>query len=177
MRNGTTMKAVKIMSKKVFEPFSWIVIYHNYNANRIEEINILEWKEDIIKKLKKKCETREEFAEKLRRELSWSFWSKCEWEVLIRLENERIYVRPWVDCRNPEEVEVDVTDRDFDWRGFYDYMNEKRWANKDGSIKIDVYSQIMYQWDSFLQYVIDYKHRYQREDYSVKFAKEKENNK
>ena len=168
---------VKNMSKKVFKPFSWWVIRYDCNANKIISYDILKYEEDFIKKLKKKCETREEFSEKLRREIMYYYWGKCEAEVLIRCEDNRIYIRPCVGCRNPEEVEIDVTDRDFDWHGFYDYMKEKRYVDKDGFCKIDIYEQLLYVWTSFLEYVINYRHRYQREDYSAKFAKEKENNK
>lgn len=168
------------MSKK-FEPFSWIVMNESFRRNCIiEEYNVLEYYEDFVKKLKKKCETREEFADKLRREMAYSFWGKCEYEVIMqRTEDNRIILYPWIlGHKNKEDFTVDVTDQNnFDWNEFYDYLNEKRWADKDGSIKVDVYEQILFEWPQFLDYVINYRHKYQREDYSVKFAKEKENNK
>lgn len=160
------------MSKQRDKPFSWLVVNYDCNRNKIVHENILEYREDFIKKLKKECETREEFSEKLRREMQYYYWGKCEAEVLISRRNNQIFIRPWCGCINPKEVEVDVTDdTDFDWIAFYNYIKEKRWINDDGFIKIDIYSQLMFVWEDFLSYVINYKHRYQREDYSKKFAK------
>ena len=41
-------------------------------------------KELYPKKAAKKCQTKDEFAKNLRSELMYYFWSKCEWEVLLK---------------------------------------------------------------------------------------------
>ena len=54
------------MSKKVLRPpFSWVVRIHDFNADAVRSHDVLAYREDRIKKLKKKCATKEEFAKAL----------------------------------------------------------------------------------------------------------------
>lgn len=120
------------------------VKYYNCNANKIEDYDILKRRESEIKKLKKKCATKDEFAEFLQREFLRRFWAKCEWELIIsKTEEGRIIISPWIGGRNPETSSLDVTDdKSFDWVGFADkYIGKQIFLNK---AKIDVYDQIMY---------------------------------
>ena len=95
--------------KKEVKPFSWIVKNFDCNAQKIKDYDILKYREDDIKKLKKKCATKEEFAEALRRECMYRFWSKAEWELIIECtEDSRVILRPWCGCYNPDEVKIDV---------------------------------------------------------------------
>ena len=152
------------MAKKEFKPFEWMVLYHNFNSDKIEQYNILKYREDDIKKIRKKCETKEEFAEKLRREMMYYYWSKCEWEMIItKTENNRIILTPWCGCRNPDEVAIDVTDdNNFDWIGFADYIIDHKGRNYN--CKIDVFDQLQYRWQEFLNYVWNYRFKYQRKE-------------
>ena len=148
--------------KKEFKPLSWLVVEYDRNANKIQYYDILEYREDDIKKMKKKHKTKEEFAEALRREMMWRYWSKCEWELIIRLtEDGRVILGPWAGCRNPDEVEIDVTDiTNFDWKSFaIKHIEGQRFKNE---AKIDVYDQLMWEWDGFLDYVWNYHHKWQR---------------
>ena len=138
------------MAKKL----EWNVRIHNFNRDTFDLYNIFNhggcnsYIGKIFKEFKK-SENKEEFAEKLRRELMYYFWSKCEYEVVITKRDEKIIMSPWVGRK---EIELDVTeDKNFDWLGFYDYMKEKKWS-KDGSIKIDVYDQVKFNWDKFVDY-------------------------
>ena len=97
--------------KKEVKPFSWIVKIFDCNAQKIKDYDILKYREDDIKKLRKKYTTKEEFAEALRRECMYRFWSKAEWELIIEcIEDSRVILRPWCGCYNPDEVKIDVTD-------------------------------------------------------------------
>ena len=63
----------------------WNVFYHDINADEIRVINIFlhsGFRNDV-EDHKGSCKTRDEFAEELRRSLSYWFRAKCEWEVLI----------------------------------------------------------------------------------------------
>ena len=98
------------------DKLAWTVIWHDINRDEICLFNVFRhggFVEDIRKHYKK-CETKEEFAEALRRSLMYYFWSKCEWEILIS---------PWCGSRN------------------------------DKPIKVDVYWQVMNNWNIFLDYV------------------------
>lgn len=98
----------------------WNVIYHEYNGDKITTFNVFHhsgFVEDI-RKHRKKCKTKDEFAVELKRSLMYYFWSKCEWEILIS---------PWCGGKNKEPI------------------------------KVDVYWQIMNNWDLFLDYVWTHK--------------------
>lgn len=147
--------------KQEHKPLTWLVKYFDCNAQKITDYDVLRYREDDIKKLKKKCSTKEEFAEELRRELMWSYWSKCEWELIIELtENNHILLKPWVSCRD-EEYNIDVTDdTSFDWKGFAaEHIGKQIYKNK---AKVDVWDQIFYRWDSFIDYCWNYHHKWQR---------------
>ena len=157
--------------KREFKKLSWFVTYYDCNADKIEYRDILKYREDFIKKLKKKCATKEEFAEKMRGEMMYHFWSRAEWEVIIEIgDNGRVWLSPWVGCREPEKVRTDVTDRtDFDWRGFAEYhILNRGW--RDGTAKIDVFNQLEWRWDEFIDYLWYTRLKYERD--SEKFHRQ-----
>lgn len=95
---------------------TWNVIYHDVNGDKISTYNVFRhggFMGDICKALKK-CPSKEEFANELRRSLFYYFCSKCEWEIIIG---------PWCGGRATEEI------------------------------KVDVYWQVMNNWDIFLDYI------------------------
>lgn len=94
----------------------WNVFYHSINKREITILNIFNhWKfaEDTQKNLKK-IKNKDEFAEQLRRDLSYYFRFKSEYEVII-----------------------------------------SAWCGGDGNeaVKVDIYTQVMNNWDLFLDYV------------------------
>ena len=138
--------------KRESNSLSWLVTYHDVNADKIKYYNILKYREDFIKKLKKKCKTKEEFADKMHREIMYYYWSKCEWELIIEVDDDnRIWLSPWVGCREPENVRIDVTDReDFDWRSFAEtHIGKQIYKNE---AKIDVFDQLEWRWTEFIDY-------------------------
>lgn len=139
----------------------WIVYRYNFNADKIETYNVLSGKiflEEIKKiMVKHRDKDREEFAEALKRKMMYHFWSRCEWEVIIEItEDNRIFLIPWVGCKEPNEVKIDVTDdTSFDWRGFAEkHINQQRYKTR---AKIDVYDQLNYRWEEFVDYVLNSK--------------------
>jgi hypothetical protein len=150
------------MAKREFKPLSWKVKNYCINSNKIWDYDVLKYREDQIKKLKKKCATKEEFAEELRKEFFWQYWGRCEYEVIIEIDdNNRIWLKPWVGCADPENVKIDVTDDEsFDWKGFVaKYIGEQIYQNY---AKIDVWNQLEFRWAEFIDYVWNYRHKYQR---------------
>ena len=149
--------------KKEFKPLSWKVKRFVHNKQVIEDYDILEYREDMIRKLKRKCETKEEFAEKLHRECFSIYWSRCEYELIIELtEDGRVLLRPWVGCYD-DEYSIDVTDdTTFDWKGFAkEHIGKQIFKNE---AKVDVYNQLTYgdTWTQFVDYVWNYHHKWQR---------------
>ena len=160
------------MAKVEFKKLSWLVTYYDCNADKIKYYDVLKYREDFVKKLKKKCPTKEEFAEKMRREMMYYFWSKAEVEVIIEVDgNNRIWISPWVGCREPEKVRVDVTDRtDFDWKGFAkEHIGKQIFKNR---AKIDIFDQLQWRWDEFIDYLWYTRLKYERSD--LKYSRETE---
>lgn len=94
----------------------WNVIIHDTNQDKMKVYNLFihtGFRDDVSKCIGQ-CKTLGEFSESVRKTLMYYFWSKCEWEILIK---------PWCGSRNNEEE------------------------------KIDVYQQIMNNWDRFIEYV------------------------
>ena len=150
--------------RKESKSLSWLVTYYDCNANKIKHYDILKYREEFIKKLKKKCNTKEEFSEKMRREMMYYFWSKAEWELIIEIDNDnRIWLNPWVGCREPENVRIDVTDReDFDWKNFAkEHIGKQIYKNE---AKIDVFDQLEYKWTEFIDYCWYTRLRYERDN-------------
>ena len=139
--------------KKTFESLSWLVKNFDFNRQTIVDYDVLKYREEQIKKMKKKATTKEEFSEMLRGEFQWQYWSRSEYELIIEIdEDNRVWLNPWVGCREPDKVRIDVTDdNSFDWRGFAkEHIGKQIYKNK---AKIDVYSQLEYVWDEFITYL------------------------
>ena len=135
----------------------WNVYIFNINEQKIETYNIFEhWSfREYAKKAVKKFKTKERFAEQLKRELRFYFWSKCEWELVVEItEDNRIFLNPWVGCREPEKVRIDVTDdTSFDWIGFAEKHTKQQIYGNEA--KIDVFDQVDYRWEEFVDYCWD----------------------
>jgi hypothetical protein len=139
----------------------WYVTYQDFNSQKFKRVNILKYYEDFIKKLKKKVSSYDEFSKELKSEMMYRFWSKCEYEVVLKKENGRLYMLSWPPTEG--EVGVDITeDRLFDWNGFFDKVIENRVSKTE--CKIDVYEQLRYRWDAFVEYCFLYRHKYQRQE-------------
>lgn len=152
--------------KKEFNHLTWLVTNYNCNADKIEYYDVLKYREDFIKQLKKKCTTKEEFSQDLRREFMHQYWSRAEYELVIRLTDDgRVILLPWCGCRNPEDVAIDVTeDTSFDWKGFAnEHISQQRFKNE---AKIDIFDQLMYkdQFEKLVDYLWYTRLKYERKD-------------
>ena len=123
----------------------WNVFYHNINNNKIEVINIFNhWKfsEDVEKSLKK-IKDKNEFAEVLRKDLFYYFWCKSEYEVII--------------SSFPTYITIEELDRlNKDRESFNkQYNGDPKVISTNLKIesKIDIYTQVMNNFDIFLDYV------------------------
>ena len=152
--------------KKIFESLSWLVTYYDFNADKIKYYDIFKYREKWIKKLKKKCATKDEFSDVMRREFMWAYWSKCEWELVIEVDkNGRVWLNPWVGSREPDKARIDVTDRDdFDWKGFAMlHIGKQINSNK---AKIDVFDQLTFasQFEKLVDYCWTTRLKYERKN-------------
>lgn len=127
--------------------FSWLVMNYNYNANKIEQCDVLTHRVDWMRKLKKKAKNKEEFSDLLDREMMWQYWCRVEYELILEKCNHELWLKPWCGCRNPEEVKIDVTEEVF-WQEFAKQFNN--WW--DDEAKIDIYDQLKFKWSEFVDY-------------------------
>lgn len=147
---------------KTYSQLTWNVKVFNINSQAIEDYDFLKYHEDLIKQLKKKSATKEEFAKQLHNEMMYRFWSKAEWELIVEITDDgRVLLLPWCGTRDPEGKAIDVTDdTSFDWKTFAEahisYQIFKYQA------KIDVYDQIKWRWTEFVDYCWHTRLKYER---------------
>ena len=94
----------------------------------------------------------------------WRFWSKCEWELIISIDNnDNIWLSPWVGCSDIEKTKINITnDNTFDWRNFAEkHIKSQIFGNK---AKIDVYDQICWKWEEFVNYLWYTRLKYERKN-------------
>lgn len=146
--------------KRVDTNFSWLVTNFDCNKQKIEKYDVLRYREEEIKKLKKKYPTKEEFEKELKIRCMSQYWSRAEYEVIIFIdENSRVCSKPWCGCRD-DNYKIDVTDAtDFDWKGFAEKHINQKYGQE---AKIDVWDQLEYRWNEFVDYVWNYHHKWQR---------------
>lgn len=106
----------------------WNVFYHDINRQKIITFNIFDhckFSEDVQKSLKK-FKDKDEFAERLKRDLFYYFGSKCEYEVLVSA---------WCGGNGKEGVKVDIyTQVMNNFSIFLEYV----WSSKKRRKKKDV---------------------------------------
>lgn len=132
----------------------WNVLYYNCNANKIETYNVVggSYFLDVLKRMMKKYRDKNDFAETLKSEMMYRFWSRAEWELIIEItEDNHIFLTPWCGCSESEKAKIDVTNNtDFDWKGFAElHVSQQIHKNK---AKIDIYDQLCYVWNDFADY-------------------------
>jgi hypothetical protein len=125
-------------NKKALE---WNVFRHDINNKKIVKYNVFDHSSFLasVKKLRMDKDT---FSEQLRREAQYYFWSKSEHEVIItswpayisKEEYERI---------TKEVTSIESRDRIFRVVNIVPTIGDK----------IDIYEQLMLNWDYFVDYV------------------------
>lgn len=128
---------------------TWKVLNYNINLNQIEQYDVLTYREKQIKQLKKEAENKEHFSELLNREMMWQYWSRAEYELILERIDNQLYLKPWVGCRNTDEVKIEVTDDAF-WSEFAKSRYRSWWGNE---CKIDIYDQLIARWEEFVEYL------------------------
>lgn len=127
----------------------YYVYYYNFNSHSIKKFNIFNhgrFLEDVKKDLKK-YDTKEEFAERLQGHLFYYYNSKCEWEVIITPCIPRISISELNRLNEEREKTLKKYNRE----------PYSLYVNPNVSEKIDIYDQVMLNWDLFVDYVWQYK--------------------
>ena len=139
----------------------WMVKHFDMNKQEIMDYNVLAYREEQIKEFKKKIRNKADLSEALRKEMMYQYGSRAEYELVAALEGERIFLYPWCGCWNIDKAKIEVTDDDsFDWRGFAAKMFARQiWSHE---AKFDIFDQLDYKWEEFVDYCWNYHHKYQR---------------
>ena len=123
----------------------WNVYREDCNRGAIVKYNIFDhggFAQDVNKLLKEDI-TKDEFAEQLRRSLMHCFWCKSEYEVVI--SSWPVYI----DKEELDRINIEYEEYNNKW-GHYPYtINVSPYVGK----KIDIYSQVMMNWEQFIEYV------------------------
>ena len=100
------------------QKLEWNVFRYNCNSRKIEAFNIFvgTFLKDVEKLLQRNA-TKEEFNDQLKSALMYTYWARCEYEILIE---------PWIGSEDVEE-------------------------------KVDIYTQVMLNWQQFSDYVWSFK--------------------
>ena len=120
----------------------WNVFHENFNARKIEIYNVFNHSSFYNNVIKLSRKNKDEFAEQLKREAMYYFWSKCEMEVVITSWP------PHIDAEEYKRLTQEYNEH-IEKRG-----NEPRILNVRPTVgeKIDIYEQLMLNWDMFVEY-------------------------
>ena len=94
----------------------------------------------------------------------WQYWSRSEYEMILYIENGRVYLEPWVG--KFKDGRVDITDdTSLHWPVFANEMLKHPWTDKETGrqyVKFDIYDQLKFRFDELIDFVWNYRHKYQR---------------
>ena len=148
----------------------WEVYHYNINRDKIETWNIFEHYSfrQYAKKAARKHLIREDFEEQLKSELHYYFWAKSEYELVIEItDDNKIFLIPWCGCKEPEKTKIEIfpilTEDGFNWIEFAkEHIVNQKYYNK---AKIDIYDQVMFDWNKFADYCWKNKSKLLKMDY------------
>lgn len=121
----------------------------NWNRRKIEVFNIFErsrFYEDVKKALKN-FDSKEDFAEEVKKSLMWCYWCKSEHEIIITT---------WVPHITVSELDRLNSERE---KALKEYNREpyRLYVNPEIGEKVDIYSQVMLNWNVFVDYLWSHK--------------------
>lgn len=127
---------------------TWIVFIEDINTRKIEHYNVFDHGRfmkdlvDIKKRIGKDEGFFPQFAAEVKSSLMYYFWSKCEWEVVITSWP------PYVNGKEIDRLADEKTNCLIDYGRFV-----RTYVNLEAAEKIDVFDQVMMNWDQFIDYL------------------------
>lgn len=114
-------------------------------------LNIFEYNykflEDLLTAKRKYKNNFEGFAEHVRKSLQYYYWSKSEYETVITTWP------PYIESEELNRLNKEKHEREIRNRPFY-----RDAVNLTTRYKIDIYTQVMMNWDRFIDYIWNNKH-------------------
>ena len=100
---------------------TWKVYCEEFNKREIRVVNIFDHRtfcECCKQHAKKFKDDKEAFAEAVRKDLMYYFWSKCEWEIILS---------SWPPMKDFHDAKIDVYDQVMlNWNVFIDWLWEHK---------------------------------------------------
>lgn len=125
---------------------TWYVFNYDHNAHEIIPVNVfhhsLYFMEGLIDAKKKYGKGFKQFSSRVRDILRYSYWFKCEYETVITSWP------PYIDKKEFLRLKEEYDKRINEGKEFY-----RSDVRCDVGYKIDVYMQVMMNWDKFIEYV------------------------
>ena len=133
----------------------WNVLKINCSTQELRIFNVFEHDSFYcnIRKLLKMNMAKEDFAEQLKREAQYYYWSKTEWECIITSQ-------PHIDRKELQRIISEC----YLQRQNADSPCRRAHINLSRSDKIDVYDQLCLNWNEFVDYVWSHTKNAQRND-------------
>lgn len=131
----------------------WNAIEFNTTTQEIKPFNVLWYFQRKAKSLSV-CPTKVEFAAELHSIAFAQFCGRCEWELVLRNEDNEFYLLPWAGCFRPEDHITKAPEGPVNWQKMWNDLSKKRiiFGNE---IRIDVYDQLNMNWDKFVDFCWD----------------------
>ena len=146
----------------------WNVYYGDFNSRKIEVFNVFNhWSfyDNCVRAAKKYKDDKEGFAGEVRSSLMYFFWGKCEWETVLHHwpDSELYEMRTKTTIGELRDALREHGIKTFEDEGFRtkperevtirvypnDFVREEK--------KIDVYDQIMNNWEIFIDYLWEHR--------------------
>ena len=129
----------------------WFVFQRDFNEKEIRPLNVFEgsykFLVDLLQAKKNYKNDYLKFAQAVRDSLQYAYWSKCEWETIITSWP------PYVDGEEIDRLSKEKDECIKEHSVFY-----RTDVNLLIGYKIDVFTQVMLNWDRFIDYVWNNKH-------------------
>ena len=122
---------------------------YNERNGKIEPYNIFDHGSFVkyVQQHLKNDKTKEEFSEHLKRELLYYFGHKCEWELIITSWTTRVDMKELDRLNAEREEHIKRSGED----------SYSLYVNPTVAEKVDVYDQVMLNWNVFVDYVLENK--------------------
>ena len=146
----------------------WNVYVGDFNSGKIELFNVFNhygFYRDCVKAKKQFKDDKGGFAEEIRRSLAYYYWSKCEWEVILEHwpSGELYEMRKKMKIGELRKA-LQGVGIEYDDHSLYRAKDETGIEirvfpqnNRYKDQKIDVYEQVMNNWDVFVDYVWEHR--------------------
>lgn len=129
---------------------SWTVKRFDINTQNIIDYDVLKYREDFIRRLRKISANKIEFSERLKSQLGWQYRHKAEYELTVSVTDSRVTISPWCGAKDPSKSSIFIVGNDpFGWVSFTKYHTGQFWLRE---AKVDIYDQLMWRWDDLVDY-------------------------